>query len=309
MKNDMDIQMQICKGRQKMAYQDLSASQVKDILDYLECPTKAPTLPYLNRLIHAYIRKVPWESVSRIVKRHTTLETKDCPRWPAEFWQEAMHHGFGGTCYESSLAFYSLLMALGYQGYLTVNDMGDSRGCHAAIVIVLSGRKYLVDVTIPVHAAVRIDPQKVVRRNTPLYNYTIRPVQENKYEVERSHHPHRNAFTMIDSPVSLQAYQKIVTDDYQETGLFLDSVVVVKVTGEKTWRFFSNHQPYKLESFNRAGKMETFMEPETLSHTLAELFQMPEDKIFAALSWISTLSVKPWNEIISPPMVMEGSQR
>lgn len=70
-----------------------------------------------------------------------------------EFWSDALQHGFGGTCYESSLAFYGLLDALGYEGYLTVNDMGDSRGCHAAIVLLLNGQKYLVDITIPIHAA------------------------------------------------------------------------------------------------------------------------------------------------------------
>jgi len=269
-----------------MEYPKLSGALVKDILDYLDCPSMAPTLRYLNRLIQAYIRKVPWESVSRIVKRHTTLDTKDCPRWPEEFWHEAMRDGFGGTCYESSLAFYSLLMALGYEGYLTVNDMGETRGCHAAIVLLLNGHKYLVDITIPVHVAVRIAPQKIVRRNTAFHNYTIRPVQENKFEVERSHHPRRNAFTIIDVPVSLADYRKIVENDYWETGYFLSSVVMVKVAGNKTWRFFSDHQPYRLESFNRAGKEETFMEPETLPYALAEVFKIPEDKISAALSWI-----------------------
>lgn len=115
-----------------------------------------------------------------------------------------MQHGFGGTCFESSLAFYSLLTTLGYKGYLTVNDMGDSRGCHAAIALFLDGQKYLVDITIPVHAAIRIDPQKTILRRTALFDYTLRPVSENKYEVERSHRPSKTLFTLNDVPVSLQ---------------------------------------------------------------------------------------------------------
>ncbi len=277
-----------------MSNQNLSEALVKDILEYLGCPPKAPTLRYLNLLIHAYICIVPWESVSRIVKRYMTPETKDCPRLPEEFWGEAMKHGFGGTCYESSLAFYSLLIALGYEGYLTVNDMGDSPGCHAAIVLLLDGQKYLVDITIPVHAAIRIDPQKTVRRNTAFHNYTIRPVQENKYQVERSHHPRRYAFTLIDVPVSLQDYQSVLENDYTEMGFFLKSVVMVKVIDGKTWRFFSDHRPYKLESFNRVGKEETFQEPETMPGTLAGLFQMPEDSISAALSWIQDPPMRQW---------------
>lgn len=272
-----------------MSYQSLSSSLVKDSLDYLGCPSNAPTLQYLNRLIYLYIRKVPWESVSRIVKRHTTLEAKDCPRWPEEFWTEAIGFGFGGTCFESSLAFYSLLKVLGYQGYLTVNDMGNSRGCHAAIVILIDGEKYLVDVTIPLHSAIRLDPNRITRRRTSFHDYTIRPIQGNMFAVERSHHPKKDVFTLIDVPVNLRDYQTILENDYTETGLFLTSVVIVKVIDRKTWRFFSDHQPYKLESFNRAGKREIFVGPDILPHLLAGLFQMPEEKILAALTWIQAL--------------------
>ena len=284
----------------------ISNSLKTDILNYLDCPPKAPTLRYLNRLIHTYIRKVPWESISRIIKRHTTPETKDCPRLPEEFWNDAMKYGFGGTCFESSLAFYSLLTALGYEGYLTVNDMGESRGCHAAIVIVINGQKYLVDNTIPVHAAIRIDPQKTVRRRTALFDYKLRPTSENKYEVERSHRPSKNLFTLIDVPVSLPDYLAIVEDDYSETtGRFLKSVVMVKVVNEMGMRFFSDQLPYKLESFYRAGRTEQFIESELLPHTLAKLFQLPEDSISTALSLIQESAIELGDQSISLPMVLE----
>lgn len=286
----------------------LSDSLVKEILDYLGCSHKAPTLRYLNRLIHAYIRKVPWESVSRIVKRHATLETKGCPRLPEEFWRDAMRYGFGGTCFESSLAFYSLLMALGYEGYLTVNDMGESIACHAAITILLGTQKYLVDVTIPVHAAVRIDPQKPVRRNTALFDYILRPLSKDKYEVERSHRPSKSLFRLIDVPVSLSDYQTILADDYTEsTGRFLKSVVMVKVVDEKAQRFFSDQLPYKLESFDRAGRMEKFIEPEVLPHALAEVFQIPEGSISAALTLIQNPPVELCAQVLTLPVVLEGN--
>jgi len=264
----------------------LSASLVDDVLNYLECAPQAPTLRYLNRLIHAFLGKVPWESVSRIVKRHNTPETSDCPRWPEEFWRDAMSFGFGGTCFESSLAFYSLLTVLGYEGYLTVNDMGNSRACHAAIVLLLNGSKYLVDITIPVYASIRINPNKPTRKSTYFHDYVLHPVRKNVYELRRSHHSNRVAFTLIDIPVSVLDYQAIVTKDYSETGFFLQSVVMVKTIDDKVWRFFSDHRPFALESFNRAGKRETPLQPETLAPLLANRFQLPQDKISAALSLI-----------------------
>ena len=287
----------------------ISNSLAMEILDYLGLPRKAPTLRFLNLLIYAYVRTVPWESVSRIIKRNTTPETKNCPRLSGEFWNDAMKYGFGGTCFESSLAFYSLLTELGYEGYLTVNDMGETRGCHAAIVIIIHGQKYLVDNTIPVHAAIRIDSQKTVRRRTALFDYKLRPISENKYEVERSHRPSKNLFTLIDVPVSPLEYRMIMENDYLETGYFLKSVVMVKVVNEKAQRFFSDQPPYKLESFDRAGREEKIIEPESLSHALAKVFQMPEDGISAALSWIQNQPDELCNQTSTFPLVLEGDVR
>ena len=286
----------------------ISNSLKTDILNYLGCPPKAPTLRYLNQLIRAYIRKVPWESVSRIIKRHVTPKTKDCPRLPEEFWSDTMQYGFGGTCFESSLAFYSLLTTSGYEGYLTVNNMGETRGCHAAIIIIVDGQKYLVDNTIPVHAAIRIDPQKTVRRWTALFDYKLRPISENIYEVECSHRPSKYLFTLIDVPVNLPDYLAIVEDDYTETnGRFLKSVVMVKVVDERAQRFFSDQLPYKLESFDRAGRIEKIIEPEILPRFLAELFQMPDDRISAALSWAEYPQNQSCDQTLTLPMVLEAS--
>lgn len=257
------------------------------VLTYLDCPPHTPTLRYLNRLIQAYIRRVPFESVSRIVKRHSTPLTANCPRLPQEFWRDAMQHGFGGTCFESSFAFYHLLTALGYKGYLTVNDMGEKRGCHAAIVVLLNGRKYLVDITIPVHVAIQINPRKATRRQTFCHDFTIRPVGKNKYAVMRSHHPKKIAFTLIDVPVSISDYRAILERDYTETGNFLKSVVMNKVIDDKTTRFFSDEKPYRLVRFNKHDRKETPLRTKTLPRVLAGTFKLPQDKIAAALAYIS----------------------
>lgn len=264
----------------------LESDFVHKVLDYLGSPVISPGLRNLNQLIRSYTRTVPWESVSRIVKRHATAAASDCPRSPEEFWREAMGHGTGGTCFESSLAFYTLLTSLGYKGYLTVNDMGTNRACHAAIIIELDGRKYLVDVTIPIYGAILIQPGVVTRRRTGLYDYVIRPLGEDRYQVERSHHPSRVVFTLIDRPVSIAEYRRVVENDYGESGLFLKSVVMVKIMDDRVWRFFSDNKPYRLESFNRAGRYESPLPPDAVSEVLARHFRIPEDSISAAFSHI-----------------------
>lgn len=164
--------------------------------------------------------------------------------------------------------------------------MGSTRACHAAIVLFLNDRKYLVDITIPLHGAVEINPHKATTKHTDFHDYTLLPMGGDVYRVERSHHPHKYAFTLIDRPVDLSDYQAIVEKDYTDTGFFLRSVVMVKVIEDKVWRFFSDHRPYRLESFNKEDRTEIVLSPERLAGSLAQQFQMPEDKISAALSWI-----------------------
>jgi arylamine N-acetyltransferase len=231
------------------------------------------------------VRKVPWESAFRIAKRASTQDLSLCPRWPEEFWQDAIHSGGGGTCFESNYAFFQLLKKLGYSGYLTVNDMGEQHGCHSAIIVQLSGRKILVDVGIPLQAALPVDPGQVLRRTTWLHTYTVRPDGANRYQIERSRHPQRNIYTLLDAPILETDYRKIVEQDYGETGLFLNRVILVKVIDNCLWRFNSQELPYRLEIFRRGKKQVLPIQPNQLSSVLAERFQMDPKKIETALSY------------------------
>jgi arylamine N-acetyltransferase len=49
--------------------------------------------------------------------------------------------GSGGTCFESNYALFSLLLARGFTGQLTVNNMGETVGCQSAIVLEIDGTK------------------------------------------------------------------------------------------------------------------------------------------------------------------------
>lgn len=262
----------------------LPAGLLVPVLGYLGYPLKPPSIRYLNQLIHAYIAHVPWESVTRIVKRHKTANTAACPRWPAEFWNDTLSYGTGGTCFECNLAFFSLLSALGFQGYLTINDMAENRACHTAAVIVLHGQKYLVDIAIPLHCALPIYSNRITRRPSRFHYYTVRPVGESIFSVERSHHPKRIAFTLLDTPVPLDEYQAAVAGDYEANGYFLDRVIIVKVVHARLYRFSSLEVPYQLESFDKTSRHAIHLPPDRLAQSLSEYFGLQESKISAALA-------------------------
>jgi arylamine N-acetyltransferase len=225
----------------------------REVLAYLGVGADVPTLRLLDALLVAYTERVPWESASRIAKRARTRETKDCPRWPEEFWRAALRDGTGGTCFESNYAFFALLRALGFAGYLTINDMHAQIGCHTAIVILLAGEKWLTDVGMPLYLPVPFGPDRQGRRETPFHTYTVRPEGDDTYTVLRDRHPAPYCFTFHDRPIADDAYRAATTDDYEPTGNFNDRVIVTKVINGEIWRF-NGVNPPMMESFRDGGR-------------------------------------------------------
>ena len=251
-------------------------------LTYLGVAADAPTLGLLDRLVTAYTRTVPWESAARIAKRARTPAVTDCPRWPAEFWADAMERGMGGTCFESNYAFSSLLRTLGYDVYLTINDMHETVGCHTAIVVRLDGAQWIADVGMPLYLPVPFTPDAARSRRTPFHTYTVRPTAPGCYTVERDAHPNPYCFTFLDRPIPDAAYRAATTADYEPTGNFNDRVIVTKVVGDEIWRF-NGAMPRIFESFVYGGRSEHPLigDPAT---AIAERFTMDGDIVRTALA-------------------------
>lgn len=270
-----------------MTHLKLNEALVNNLLAFLELRRRQPTLEYLGALNDAFIHKVPWESVFRIIKRNAMPATADCPRFPREVWHDAMRFGGGGTCFEINYAFFALLNALGYEGYMTLNDMGDTQACHAAIVIILSGRKYLVDVSVPIPRPYAFLPGATAYQYTSWLNFTLKPMGENCYEITRAPHARPYIFTFNDVAVSEEEFEAVIEADYLPTGFFLDRVVINKIFGKTAWLFNSSTHPYVLESFDHDGRHVIPLDPETPAESLAERYRIPAEKIAAALSLVS----------------------
>lgn len=238
-----------------MSINKLNEQITAEVLTFLGMKVPTPTLPALEKLLGAYYCTVPWESVFRIVRRAETAVPS--PRWPSQFWQEAMTHGSGGTCFESNYAFFALLQMLGYEGYLTINNMGDSIGCHTAIVIVLDRQKWLVDVGLPLYALLPISSRGMMHRSSPFLHYTVRPDGRSRYQIEHRPHPKLNAFTLIDAPVDDATYRAATEADYGENGLFLDFVIVNKIIHKEPWRFNMAERPWQLNRFDWGRRIDT----------------------------------------------------
>lgn len=227
----------------------LSPQLTGAVLRYLGVAPDAPDVALLNTLILAYGRTVPWESASRIVKRARVGSAAEAARWPDEFWQDAIRLGTGGTCFESNRAFFALLRSLSYDGYLTINDMSETIGCHTAVVVQIQQERWLADAGYPIYAALPLTSLPVSTHDTPFGTYTLRSPMPNRYVVEQTPLPKPYLFDLIDTPIEDAAYCDAMINDYTETGLFLDRLIIRKLVDGQIWRFNSDEQPYHLQAF------------------------------------------------------------
>lgn len=228
----------------------------------------------LRRLLDRYTRIVPWESASRIVRRALHDRQGDCPVFAEAFWESALESGTGGTCYESNYAFFSLLRGLGYDGYLTINDMGTSIGCHSAIIIWLEGRKHLVDVGFPLHAVLPLPERETAAVESPFFRYKVQATDSNRYTIWRRPHPQELVFTLVDEAVSDADYRAITVHDYRhDGGQFLNEIVIHKVIDEQLWRFNSDDPPWHLQVFVDGQRQNHNLEGDVAGE-LAEAFDI-----------------------------------
>ncbi|MCY4539460.1 MAG: arylamine N-acetyltransferase [Chloroflexi bacterium] len=259
----------------------LDKSLAKRVLQRFGMPDRPhATESTLRRLLDRYTRIVPWESASRIVRRAEKESRDDCPVFAEAFWESALERGTGGTCYESNYAFFSLLRRLGYDGYLTINDMGAAIGCHSAIIIWLDGRKHLVDVGYPLHAVLPLPECGSEAVESPFFRYEVRATVVNRYTIWRRPHPRDYVFNLVDEPVSDADYRAITVHDYRrDGGQFLNEVVIHKVIDDQLWRFNSDDSPWHLQVFVDGQRQNHYLDGDVAGQ-LASTFDM--DRVVVA---------------------------
>lgn len=273
------------------AVEPLSAELSVHILRHFGLPdAPPPNLETLLKLLVQYTRKVPWESASRIVRRARHENAVDCAILGADFWDSHLELGTGGTCYESNYAFFGLLLRLGYEGYLTINDMGASVGCHAAIALLIEGKKFLVDVGYPLHAILPLFPESDSVAESPFMRYTATPLSDNRYEIQREIKQREIIFQLNDKAVGEPEYRAITLYDYRhDGGQFLDNVVIHKVVDEQLWRFNGNERPLRLQQFVDGERCDHPLGDDAAAELSAK-FGMARDVVAEALEILYSIN-------------------
>ncbi|HVZ42127.1 MAG TPA: arylamine N-acetyltransferase [Candidatus Kapabacteria bacterium] len=258
------------------------------VLAFLDLPHAVPDAAWLARMLDAYTRRVPWESASRIVRRAEKEREEECPRWPEEFWETVLRERSGGTCFETNYAVHAVLRRLGATVDLTINDMGNTVGCHTALIVHRDGMRLLVDPGFPVHVVLPLEPGRDSVAANRVMEYSAHFEADECYRIERDIPLNRYCYTLHAVPVSEAEYRRATVADYRAEGLFLDRVVINTVIGDCVWRFTSAERPWHLQAFVERMRVDHMLEgsfDENLER-ITRTFGMSPDTVRAALELI-----------------------
>jgi len=105
---------------------------------------RSPNWAFMERILGAFAR-IPYENISKILKLNRHFTSPGHFRLPEEVVEEHIRYNFGGTCFSLSFLLHSVLTQTGFINYIVMADMGRRRNVHCALVVDISGVKYLVD--------------------------------------------------------------------------------------------------------------------------------------------------------------------
>jgi arylamine N-acetyltransferase len=102
----------------------LSQRSTEILLDHLELDREAPGLQYLDRLIAAHQRRVPFETLTKLIDYEPGLARGDFLPPLDDYVARIVGRGGGGLCWTLARGFQALLTGLGFEASLMVMEPG-----------------------------------------------------------------------------------------------------------------------------------------------------------------------------------------
>lgn len=258
---------------------------MQNVLNHLKVKPEKPSLALLDRLVKAWSERIPWESASRIARHRDAGEPADYAWLPETYFDNAVKCGTGGTCFESNLAFHSLLEYLGFTVTLHFCDMEDEiDNPHCTTVVHLDGEKYLGDVGFPVPAALLLSPTKTTTVQTAVYIFQATPIDEDCWEIKRISGDYESVvFWVKGEAIPLDKFHARLLQDHEPDGLFLREVIIQKIIDGEMVRY-SDDKGLIRRQVGVAKEYElSTAQKDSLEATLSSIFDMDQHIIQKAL--------------------------
>ena len=117
---------------------------VKDrFMGHFGIPGGDPGRELLGAVIRAYAR-IPYENLTKIIKKFTAPGTTERLRGPEEVVDGFIERNTGGTCFSLTYCLGAILSRAGFECHPVMADM-KRPNIHCALVVLLEGKRFLVD--------------------------------------------------------------------------------------------------------------------------------------------------------------------
>lgn len=147
---------------------------------HFKLPEGDPDLDMLRGIISCYAN-IPYENMTKIIRKFTAERPGDRPRRPVEVVSGYIENHTGGTCFSLTFCLGSILAKAGYRCYPVMADMKRSN-VHCALVVKVKGRKYIVDPGYLLGEPVELSGAPV-RLTTSFGNVELRPRSATRYDL------------------------------------------------------------------------------------------------------------------------------
>ena len=123
--------------------QDAGKKVLDRFMGHFGIPGGDPDLELLRAVIRGY-SNIPYENLTKIIKKFTAPGTTERLRGPDEVIGGFIERHTGGTCFSLTYCLGAILSKAGYECHPVMADM-KRPNIHCALVVIIRGKRYLVD--------------------------------------------------------------------------------------------------------------------------------------------------------------------
>jgi arylamine N-acetyltransferase len=157
---------------------------VDRFFDHFHVNTETPGLALLEEILH-HFAGLPYENISKIIKANAHWgEYTRSIRLPEEVIADHISCQLGGTCFSLTFFLQAILSNSGFECYPVMADMRAGNNIHCCMIVLMDGRKYLVDPGYLLTRPMELNPDNPRLFNTKFAGVELRyDTQQKTYEL------------------------------------------------------------------------------------------------------------------------------
>ena len=166
----------------------LAPALVEKVLSKLGLKDRpALDLAGLNTLYAAICGSIPFDNVQKRIWFASDRKKRATGGDPAEFFENWVRHGTGGTCWPSAGGMYALARALGFRarriaGSVIISNYPAGAN-HGSVLVNLDGVEYIFDLPLGGFKVVPLAPGRRASAGTGIHDVQVIPLEGGAFEV------------------------------------------------------------------------------------------------------------------------------